>query len=354
LIKRSAEDMNNVSDNTIHNLGTAGDNLRKQLSDISMASTQASTKIEGVADVLMTKGNDAISVSEEALSRLSQIGESLGRRSEEVESVTEHSLERLDRFAGLIQSNVKDASERTEKFTDSLSHANEIVTGRLVELNRLYGRAEKGINLLGDALDRQGRNVGTISENAVAKVVAWDSTMRERVSELTSVSEKVSKQLSDVGGSIERGSKVMREATNEALVLADSLDAKLSKAKADEFMQRAAFISEKLQSVAVDLARISEVSISEDDWRRFNKGEKGIFVRKMLGFKERNTFAAIKNMYQEDGEFRDYVGRYVTEFDNMIEKARERDHDGVLEATFLSSDMGKLYMVLARALGRDV
>ena len=37
-----------------------------------------------------------------------------------------------------------------------------------------------------------------------------------------------------------------------------------------------------------------------------------------------------------------------------IEKARERDHDGVLEATFLSSDMGKLYMVLARALGRDV
>ncbi|HEY9163582.1 MAG TPA: hypothetical protein VIN57_03140, partial [Magnetovibrio sp.] len=96
------------------------------------------------------------------------------------------------------------------------------------------------------------------------------------------------------------------------------------------------------------------VPITEDDWRRFNKGEKGIFVRKMLGFKEKNTLTAIKVMYQEDGEFRDYVGRYVGEFDTMLTRAREGDHDGVLESTFLSSDMGKLYMVLAKALGRDL
>ena len=120
-----------------------------------------------------------------------------------------------------------------------------------------------------------------------------------------------------------------------------------------DFLRRSAFITEKLQSLAVDLARIAEVPITEDDWRRFSKGEKGIFVRKMLGFKEKNTLAAIKAVYQEDGEFRDYVGRYVSEFNAMMDKARERDHDGVLENTFLSSDMGKLYMVLSRALGRD-
>jgi len=74
----------------------------------------------------------------------------------------------------------------------------------------------------------------------------------------------------------------------------------------------------------------------------------------MLGFKEKNTLATIKLMYQEDTEFRDYVGRYVGEFDAMLHRAREGDHDGVLENTFLSSDTGKLFMVLAKALGRDL
>jgi len=44
----------------------------------------------------------------------------------------------------------------------------------------------------------------------------------------------------------------------------------------------------------------------------------------------------------------------VGEFDNMLTSAREGDHDGVLETTFLSSDTGKLYMVLAKALGREL
>jgi len=97
-----------------------------------------------------------------------------------------------------------------------------------------------------------------------------------------------------------------------------------------------------------------ETTITEDDWRRFNKGEKGVFVRKMLGFREKSRLASVKQRYQEDNEFRGYVSRYMDEFKGFLNEARKRDHQGVLGTIFLSSDMGKLYMVLTQALGRDL
>ena len=100
--------------------------------------------------------------------------------------------------------------------------------------------------------------------------------------------------------------------------------------------------------------RVLETQISEDDWQRFNRGEKGVFVRKMLGFREKVKLASIKEKYQTDSEFRDYVSRYFTEFEVVLNEAKKRDQEGLLKGTFLSSDVGKVYMLLARALGRDI
>ena len=101
----------------------------------------------------------------------------------------------------------------------------------------------------------------------------------------------------------------------------------------------------------VDIAD-NEVVVFENV--RFNKGEKGIFVRKLLGFREKAKLQQVRQTYQEDGTFRDYVTRYLEEFEKLLDEASKRDPNSMLHATFLSSDMGKVYMVLARALDRDM
>ena len=140
---------------------------------------------------------------------------------------------------------------------------------------------------------------------------------------------------------------------SEAATLLDDLKAETHQVGVDDFLRRASFISERLQSIAVDMNRVLETRLSEDDWRRFNKGEKGVFVRKMLGFREKSKLATISKKYEDDGEFREYVSRYISQFDAMLAEAKKRDHDAVLSTIFLSSDMGKVYMLLARAIGRE-
>lgn len=62
--------------------------------------------------------------------------------------------------------------------------------------------------------------------------------------------------------------------------------------------------------------------------------------------------AAIKNKFEDDGEFRDYVLRYLAEFEALLNQARNSDYPDVLTGTFTSSEVGKLYLVIARSLGR--
>ncbi|MBC8159282.1 MAG: hypothetical protein H8E94_08125 [Alphaproteobacteria bacterium] len=143
-------------------------------------------------------------------------------------------------------------------------------------------------------------------------------------------------------------------ASKEASKIIGVLRERSGQIAVDDFLKRATFISERLQSIAVDMNRLMETTISEDDWRRFNRGEKGIFVRKMLGFREKSKLAAIREKHRTDSEFRDYVGRYLNQFETLLSDAKKSDHQGVLSTTFLASDMGKLYMLLARSLDRDI
>ena len=72
----------------------------------------------------------------------------------------------------------------------------------------------------------------------------------------------------------------------------------------------------------------------------------------MLGFREKGKLTTIRDHYQEDPDFRDYVSRYLKQFHALVEESKKRDQDNVLNTTLLSSDMGKLFMLLNRALGR--
>ena len=153
---------------------------------------------------------------------------------------------------------------------------------------------------LSDVLDQRSRQMDGVSDQAVAKTKAWDHTLGERTKALTRVSKEVSDRAREVARTMDHQTKDLKEASGEAASMAETLKARTDEAGAEDFLRRAAFISERLQSLAVDMTRLMEATITEDDWRRFNKGEKGVFVRKLLGFREKSKLAAIKLAYPLD------------------------------------------------------
>ena len=274
-------------------------------------------------------------------------------RSEEAVAATERNAAMLRQVADLLRRHAEDAAAKTAQIAAGMGGAHESVRRQLEGLAATYKQAETGMEMLGEALARQTREVAVVTQQAVTDAGVWDEALRKRAQGLSATSDKVVGQARAVSKAMGRQTTDMRVAVREAAEVAASLKEQTEKTGIESFLRRATFISERLQSLAVDMSRLLETTVSEDDWRRFNKGEKGIFVRKMLGFREKAKLEAIKQKYQDDEEFRRYVTRYVSQFESLLKEAAKRDHDGILNATFMSSDMGKVYMILARALGRE-
>ncbi|MDC9701758.1 MAG: hypothetical protein PSN37_06015, partial [Alphaproteobacteria bacterium] len=61
---------------------------------------------------------------------------------------------------------------------------------------------------------------------------------------------------------------------------------------------------------------------------------------------------SIKKKYQADPEFQNTVDRYVNDFEKLLESISLNDHENMLTQTYLTSDTGKVYLMLAHASGR--
>jgi hypothetical protein len=47
------------------------------------------------------------------------------------------------------------------------------------------------------------------------------------------------------------------------------------------------------------------------------------------------------------------VERYMGRFEELLAQAQEADPESVLNAAFITADVGKLYLVLSRSIGRS-
>ena len=121
----------------------------------------------------------------------------------------------------------------------------------------------------------------------------------------------------------------------------------------DLFLKTARFIVEDLDSTAIDLTRVLHNEVPEVDWKRYVRGDRGVFTRNLLRSKPTSVTAAITEKIRTNPDMRYYVMRYVDQFDRLLGESQGADPENLLHSTFMTADVGKLYILLCHALGRD-
>ncbi|MDB5649086.1 MAG: hypothetical protein JWL62_606, partial [Hyphomicrobiales bacterium] len=109
---------------------------------------------------------------------------------------------------------------------------------------------------------------------------------------------------------------------------------------------------EPLDTISLDIARMIDHDASVDLWDRYNRGERNVFSRRLYTPQGQQTFDEIRRRYRADAEFHDTVDRYTTEFERLLGEVSREDRDGMLTRTYLTSETGKVYTMLAHAAGR--
>ena len=87
-------------------------------------------------------------------------------------------------------------------------------------------------------------------------------------------------------------------------------------------------------------------------WDRYKRGERNVFTRRLYTMQGQKTFDEIRNKYRADREFKQTVGRYIGECERLLEDVSRGDRGQVVARTYLTSETGKVYTMLAHAAGR--
>ncbi|MBX3520935.1 MAG: hypothetical protein KF835_13065 [Xanthobacteraceae bacterium] len=109
---------------------------------------------------------------------------------------------------------------------------------------------------------------------------------------------------------------------------------------------------ESLDSLSIDIARMIDHDAAAESWERFKRGERGVFNRRLYTTAGQKAFEDIRKKYRRSAEFRETVDRYIDEFEKLLEQVSRDERGQALTKTYLTSDTGKVYTLLAHAAGR--
>jgi hypothetical protein len=87
-------------------------------------------------------------------------------------------------------------------------------------------------------------------------------------------------------------------------------------------------------------------------WDRYKRGERNVFTRKLYSMQDQRAYDDICRRYRADREFMQTVDRYIAEFERMLDDVSRDDRSQVIARTYLTSETGKVYTMLAHAAGR--
>ncbi|QXQ04838.1 hypothetical protein KX816_11040 [Sphingosinicellaceae bacterium] len=132
----------------------------------------------------------------------------------------------------------------------------------------------------------------------------------------------------------------------------DEVDTRYDVMLREDLARRSEGLIESLNSAAIDVTKLLAIDVGDQAWTDYLKGDHGVFARRAVRLLDRETARKIERHYSYDAPFREQAIRFITEFETLLKRVMPDREGKALAVTLLSSDLGKLYVVLAQATER--
>jgi hypothetical protein len=101
-----------------------------------------------------------------------------------------------------------------------------------------------------------------------------------------------------------------------------------------------------------EIARAIDYRGAADVWQRLRGGERGVLGRHIYSSDGQATFDEVSRRYDREPDFRATVDRYINDFERLLGEAEASDPQGNMLQNYLTSESGRVYLLLAHASGR--
>jgi hypothetical protein len=286
------------------------------------------------------------------VARADAVGAAVRGEAERLAKTADEAVSSLQLIGETLQAQAREAMSACTRVAAGMA---EVISGLRDEAAVVDGttaRAEERAATVGRLFQQYTEEIARASAIASENVVKVGEALQRQTHDLMGALTSASGQATEVGQVFREQAKTLASAAREAGDQAEIIRRNALDSRRDMFLRASKFVIEDLNSTAIDLNRLLDGAKSQVLWPKFAKGDRSVFVRGILSEDEREARGVIQRKFEGDEDFRRYVSRYLDHFEKLLSEANESDPESVLSSTFLSADVGKLYLLLARSVGR--
>ncbi|MBC2650817.1 ATPase [Novosphingobium aerophilum] len=289
-------------------------------------------------------------------------GTALAQSAESTRQTLKATMTELDKLQKSLLTKSQDHGGRIDLIRESLAEIGatsdalaERAAGELAAaIASLETAARAAVATLSD--ETSGAVTAVAERLGEESAAAIDRAMRLRLAEAVGVLEQAA---SHAAGVSREATIQLRDQLGKVNELTGNLEQRIARAREraeeqvdNDFSRRVALITESLNSNAIDVAKALSTEVTDTSWAAYLKGDRGVFTRRALRLLDATEQREIVRLYEDDQEFRGHVSRYIHDFEAMLRQLLSTRDGHALGVTLLSSDMGKLYVLLAQAIER--
>lgn len=240
-------------------------------------------------------------------------------------------VDKFNEVNSLVSGNIGKLSETA----DSIASQSKTNAGLLIEQDEYVNKALGSLKQISTQISALNKDMSASAGNISKTLSVYENKM-------SAFSKVLGEHLTDLNENYDKTQKQY-----------DEFNQKFKVASIDTFMKNSADIISELETISIDINSIfNKTGDDEVLWKKYYEGDHSVFVRYLSKNMTKKEVIAVREDYEKKPDFRVVVDKYLDDFNSLIEAARSNNRASTLLALISGSDIGKVYYILSRALGK--
>ncbi|MBX7147037.1 MAG: hypothetical protein K1X44_07000 [Alphaproteobacteria bacterium] len=342
--------------------------LRRQIDEIDRAITSGDRKLTNTIEIVSNITKQSTEVAEKFSTDAMRLVDAAREANQQAGSIKSTIRDNLDEMLNL-----------SRKVGDLARDVRENMRGLTNDLNDMVSMTQRETGKIRSDMEGQLKNILSTAETVNDRLVNVSSVVDSKADALIKATDHAVNRTGEIGRVFASHTELLENAINkinnranevndklnrqgqEIAAILDKADSSLQKLSVNlthkdriDFLKTATSMTDEINTLARDIQGLIEADIPDDLLQKFQRGDKSIFARRLFKMKDTYTLPAVEQRYRKDEQFSSKVDKYLNRFEQLLADANRADPESVLSAAFITADIGKLYVVLAKSVGRQV
>lgn len=275
-------------------------------------------------------------------SEMGKLFTSVSQTLKEMEDSLSASVDNFNEKAGNIINQLNETNGLVSGNIGKLSETAEIITGQSKTNAGLLIEQDEYVNKSLASLKQISSQISSLNKDMTATAGSLGKTLSSYENKMAAFNKVVCEHLTSLNDNYDKTQKQY-----------DEFNQKFKVASIDTFMKNSADIISELETISIDINSIfNKTGDDEALWKKYYEGDHSVFVRYLSKNMTKKEVIAVREDYEKKPDFRVVVDKYLDDFNSLIEAARSNNRASTLLALISGSDIGKVYYILSRALGK--